>query len=311
LETVIEQYGLPDSTDIQFYLRGINDTYKLYVPGGLNLALKVSRHGWRRRDQLNYESRLLDHISSNGVSVAAPVKSVDGSYLFECEAPEGGRFLSVTHWIEGSNQRNNPSLSGSSKLGEHLAKIHLCGQSLPGSTDQQLEYYSDTKSYGSDLSDILSLLNVDHGFLSGLMEYVSRYKDVISKDLPKGPCHGDVHGGNAIDNPDGRVSLIDFDVCGFGYLSFDVASYLWSVALFDWSDNHNQAFLEGYESVRALSDTERQVFPFFDLLRDLWHLVTWARNADCLGTHWFHPTHIGRRMDMLREKADRLSWLDR
>jgi len=308
LNAACREFELPPNTDIQFFLRGINDTYKLYGVDQKNYALKVSRHGWRDRSQLEYESRLLSHFYDCGLSVAKPLKSKSGSYLVKFDAPEGPRFLSLTQWIEGVNQRTCPSLDGSEKLGRYLALLHHAGDNFDSAFKNPIEYLSDILAYGSYFEDILSLIGVDNKFLEELLQNITAFAAQIPPELPMGPCHGDVHGGNIILDNKGKVSLIDFDVCGYGFTSFDVASYLWSIDLFKWDTKHKEAFLTTYESVRPLTKDEYDHLPFFELLRDIWHLVTWARNADHLGSNWFHPTNIERRLKMLHSRAKTLGW---
>ena len=42
------------------------------------------------------------------------------------------------------------------------------------------------------------------------------------KDLPQGNCHGDLHKGNLLQNPDGRIFIVDFDTACKAPVMFDI-----------------------------------------------------------------------------------------
>lgn len=62
-----------------------------------------------------------------------------------------------------------------------------------------------------------------------------------------------------------------------------------------------EAFLEGYESVRALSQTELEALPSFVILRQIWLLGIGAKNQGSLGPDLFESWVFNKCMPFIRE----------
>ena len=68
-------------------------------------------------------------------------------------------------------------------------------------------------------------------------------------------CHGDLHTGNARFDKDGRLTLFDFDSCGYGWRAIDIGVYHVSYDWIDLSDRTRlekdrfwEAFVDGYDA---------------------------------------------------------------
>ena len=94
------------------------------------------------------------------------------------------------------------------------------------------------------------------------------------KDLPQGNCHGDLHRGNLLQNPDGRIFLVDFDTACKAPVMFDI------MVMCDMTDYFNlkqedikltkevyQKFLSGYLGSLKLSREEILSFPYWVAIR--------------------------------------------
>jgi len=82
-----------------------------------------------------------------------------------------------------------------------------------------------------------------------------------------GFCHGDTGSANAHITTDGHLTLFDFDLCGVGWRAYDIGTFL-----IDEPETIGHAFLEGYESVRALTAVERAAIPIFQIVQSIWVL---------------------------------------
>jgi Ser/Thr protein kinase RdoA (MazF antagonist) len=92
-----------------------------------------------------------------------------------------------------------------------------------------------------------------------------------------GVIGGDFHGGNHFCTKNGDITLFDFDLCGFGWRTYDLAIFKW--ALFNvcrraprvknrallW-----QAFLEGYRSIKELNQDQISMIAPFVQARQVW-----------------------------------------
>lgn len=61
-----------------------------------------------------------------------------------------------------------------------------------------------------------------------------------------------------------QVTLFDFDHCGYGWRAYDLAPF------YHAPDALQKAFFQGYETLRPLTQGERDCLPIFAKLRMLW-----------------------------------------
>ncbi|NEQ53984.1 MAG: phosphotransferase [Leptolyngbya sp. SIO3F4] len=88
-------------------------------------------------------------------------------------------------------------------------------------------------------------------------------------NLDYGLCHGDLHGENAHEYG-GKVTHFDFDCCGFGWRIYDLATFKWVIRLLGKEDRLWSSFLEGYRSIREISDLDLSLIEPFVVMRDIW-----------------------------------------
>jgi len=125
-------------------------------------------------------------------------------------------------------------------------------------------------------------------------ELRSGIESLLSQEAPLyGFCHGDHHGGNVHEDEQGTMALFDFDCWAYGWRAYDVGVFLWSHAGAGWdpvtkgkTTRRWNAFLEGYEQVRSLTEAERAAAKLFVPIRHIWLDVV----ADV------PPGELGRRL---------------
>ena len=69
------------------------------------------------------------------------------------------------------------------------------------------------------------------------------------------------------------MKLFDFDLCGYGWRAFDLA-----LVRLQFDDLHWAVFLDAYDSVRPMSDAERDSIADFVSLWPMWHIGDLLRN---------------------------------
>lgn len=129
---------------------------------------------------------------------------------------------------------------------------------------------------------------------------------VLGEYLARIHQYGDLHRGNVHFNGN-KPTIFDFDCMGYGYRAYDICIYAWNESF------HNQeylntdewkSFLEGYESIRKLTEAEKECIPAFMALRQVWlmglHADVMNRNAGCC---WFQNDYFIRQMDAFRRYA--------
>jgi hypothetical protein len=111
----------------------------------------------------------------------------------------------------------------------------------------------------------------------------------LSHDSPAyGLIHGDVIRANALVQPDGNVTVIDFDWYGPGWRAYDIASYLLTIHGDPNEQSYAEAFLSGYDSVRALAADEYKLLPLFEAVRAVLEIGTPAQHVNEWGSAYLY-----------------------
>jgi Ser/Thr protein kinase RdoA (MazF antagonist) len=80
--------------------------------------------------------------------------------------------------------------------------------------------------------------------------------------------HADLHPYNMLFD-DGRIQLIDFDDCGYGWHMYDIAVALYNYRNHERFIDIRDALAVGYRSLRPLSGSALSLLPMFFLIRAL------------------------------------------
>lgn len=120
-----------------------------------------------------------------------------------------------------------------------------------------------------------------------------------------GICVGDVHSGNTHFTEQNEPTLFDFDQCGYGWRAFDIAKFLHVAMRMKTDVTVRNSFLEGYQSIRKLSETELAVIPAFITAAHIWVMAISASLVeDVLAYGWFTDDWLDARLAMLKSFDD-------
>ena len=92
-----------------------------------------------------------------------------------------------------------------------------------------------------------------------------------------GLIHADLRPSNIIKGPDGELTLIDFDDCGYSWYMYDFAAALTFVEHKPYAPAMAQRWVEGYRSVGKLNDSSLDLACALSMLRRL-QMIGWSRN---------------------------------
>jgi Ser/Thr protein kinase RdoA (MazF antagonist) len=128
--------------------------------------------------------------------------------------------------------------------------------------------------------------------------------------LDWGPCHGDFSAGNFHLSDGDRVGIFDFDFCGPGWRSSDLAHVQWT-ALFQGRQSTWTSFLDGYVSTRPLSRPDIDAIPLFHVARRLYFLSLHLVNATAWGAGHNTGRYVRSEVAFFRSwEADELpAWI--
>jgi Ser/Thr protein kinase RdoA (MazF antagonist) len=301
---------------VEFWNRGVNDTYRVQVRAGgrtRKAYLRVYRHRWRTRRQIQGEVDLLLSLRQRRADVAYPIAKPDGTCIEELQAPEGRRYAVLYSAAQGVMPRLDAALCR--RFGRLAGALHA-------HCDASGERFSRARFSRPPL-DLENLVRAPLRTIAGFIE--SRRSDVgelkavarqlsarVTSLLPArapefGLCHGDLYAGNLARSATGRLTLFDFDNCGYGWRAYDLADFLWTrgagftrAARLQRARDWN-AFVEGYRSARALSAAELQAAHAFVPLRLIWLMGLHIRLRADRGANWVGPAYIDERLEFIRQ----------
>lgn len=258
-------------------------------------------------EQLPFYLHFMQHLAARGMPVPDPVANVGGEILHALK----GRPAVVVNRLPGESV-TAPMASHCRSVGEVLARMHLAGTDYPRhqANPRGLQWWSEVVPVvGRCVSDAQRSL-----LLSELAFQKQIAASFTYEHLPKGPVHADLFRDNVLFDSGQLTGVIDFYFAGCDAFLFDIA-----VCLNDWcvdgrtgqqQDERTDAFLSGYESVRALTSAERTLLPamqragaFRFWLSRLWDLHL-PREAALLNAH--DPAHFERILQVLRGEKNRV-----
>jgi Ser/Thr protein kinase RdoA (MazF antagonist) len=257
----------------KIYKRGLNDTYLVEAEQNHPYILRVYRHGWRTLDAINFELELLHYLHSCNLPVAYPIAKTTGEFTEAIASPEGQRYAAVFSYAPGQAIGKNINSEQSQQLGEVVASIHQA-------TDNFTSRFSRPELDCAYLLDwamaAISLLfqhrNSDINYFLKLSAQIKA--QLVNLALPQtspsyGICIGDVHSENAhfVGN---QPTLFDFDQCGYGWRSFDIAKFIHTIHRWQLDANITKSFMQGYQKIRQLSQAEVNAIPIFIQVAHIW-----------------------------------------
>lgn len=289
--------------------RGFNDVYELRSAGGGRLVPRLANRRPRGAANTAYETGLLRCLQTAGVAVAGALPTRSGADWIELQAPEGARPLVVFEHLDGHAPGRD--LSDIGLMGAELARIHEASIGYDG--PPSLYHLDLDHLLLKPLSRLAGAPTVNSFLQDGFCAIAARLQQTIGDGagLARAHCHGDCHGSNAfiVDRPVGRrAAFFDFDEAGPGWLAYELAVYLWYLAMRKGMAVGDeklaarwQAFLDGYRSVRATPSADLDAVPLFVGVRHLWFLGEFASRvpewgAESLSTNWLGAEleHLGR-----------------
>ncbi len=251
MRAFLSQYDLGEFVSLQGIAQGItNSNYFLNTSSG-KFVLTIFEV--LKQEELPFFLELNQHLSQKGVACAAPIAKKNG----ELAANLSGKPACLVSCLKGSDTAC-PSEQQCFSTGAMLAKMHLAGQDFPlrMANPRYTDWWTEACQRLMPVMDAQ-----DAELLQSEIEYVNCH---AGNHLPSGIIHADLFKDNVLVSGNDVVGFIDFYYACEGNFMYDLA-----IAVNDWArtaDNTihpalEKAFLDGYASVRPLSDEERQYYP--------------------------------------------------
>jgi Ser/Thr protein kinase RdoA (MazF antagonist) len=285
----------------------VRDTYLVTSHDGPYI-FSIYGHADRTVEEISAEMDLLDHLTANGLTVPSPLRSIRGERLLQFDAPEGIRFGALFSYIPGEHLDRRPDPDLARRFGRAVASVHQLSDTLSAPLlrpwidfDQMVDVPIKAFAAMTQRTDAVDYLQDVAGMLC------SRFTALPSKPPYVGLVHGDVIPSNAQIMLDGKLALLDFDFCGYGWRVYDIATYLGEVTYWDAGAAVAEAFVAGYEEVRPMAEWERSAIPLFEAARHIHSFGTPAAKVNEWGSAYLSDQMIDTLLDGIRSAVEKIN----
>ncbi|MGH8494452.1 MAG: homoserine kinase [Moraxellaceae bacterium] len=257
IQAFVESYGLPAAVNLQPIKGGIeNSNYFLTLSDGRDLVLTLFEE--LAENEAAFLSPLLTHLHEAGIPVAAPLAN---------------RHAHALNHLAGKPAQLAPRLAGSHPHMPGMAQCRAMGTALAGLHTALSAYpLARENAHGPQWWDAVAnrwlpqLAATDKSLLQNVL---ARYAQVVQENptLPSGLIHGDLFRDNTLMSADVVTAILDFSETSHDHWLLDIAITVNDFCR-HWPDDapdaaRREAFLQGYESRRPLTATEKQALPIF------------------------------------------------
>jgi Ser/Thr protein kinase RdoA (MazF antagonist) len=272
VDHVLSRYPIGKIRNCVFWIRGLSDIY-LVESDHSRYVLRVSHAHWRSHPEIQFELEFLNFLYQKQIPVAYPLCTQDSKLAIKIHAPEGYRYAALFTYAKGAVALGDLNRSQAQKLGETLAVLHNVAQDFQCTDNRPhltINYLLDDSCH-----DLLPFLSSQGQVY--ITEAIAKIKEQIAKLPVKAPfwtvCWGDPHSGNVHFTENNEATLFDFDQCGYGWRTFDIAKFLQVTLQAGISPSVRKAFLQGYQQMQPLQDIELQSLQPLMQMAQIW---SWA-----------------------------------
>ncbi len=255
LKHFLAQYDVGELTSYKGIAEGVENSNFLLHTTRDPLILTLYEKRVEKSD-LPFFLGLMQHLSEHGLSCPLPLPRRDGELLGELS----GRPAALISFLEGMWLRK-PEAKHCREVGKALAGMHLAGEGfeIKRPNALSLEGWKTLWKKSAARAD-----EVETGLEREITAELAFLQAHWPKNLPAGVIHADLFQDNVFFLGDELSGLIDFYFACNDLLAYDVSICL-NAWCFEKDGSYNvtkgSALLEGYYSVRPLSDAERDALP--------------------------------------------------
>ena len=301
---VKEQYRLPGEAAARILKTGISHTY-LISTHTEKYIFRVYTIGWRTEKEILEEIRLLQLLKDNAIPVSYPIADNAANYVQQLQAPEGRRYAVLFSFARGEKQLNY-SAERHYQAGEIMARMHQLTQDL------RLERVTYTPGVLLDdsfsrLQQFLPPAAAEMKWMEKMQRYLHEtFRNINEESVRKGAVHLDIWFDNMVFDPQGGITLFDFDFCGNGWLFLDIGYYILQVFSTEKEGNDFEiktaAFLKGYESVTPVSAAEKELLPAAGAAIYFFYLGVQCNRYDNWSNVFLNEIYLKRFINLLVKK---------
>lgn len=320
LRAALPRWGLSAGTELALLTVSENATFRARDPQtGADLVFRVHRPGYHTLDEIESELAWLAALSREGVvDTLTPVPQISGHLIGSIDDAGAQRHVVAFEFLPGKEPDEASGLAGwYRKLGAVNARLHAHARAWtppPG-------FIRKTWNFESTLGDIqlwgdwragLGLTPEGRQMLEETAATLRRQLAAYGETPDRfGLVHADMRLANLLIDGE-RLSVIDFDDCGFSWYLYDFAAAISFLEHEPYIPALLDAWIAGYRSVAPLSDDDVAMIPIFIMLRRML-LTAWIAShsetptAQALGEGYTGGTVALARAFLAKHTAESIS----
>ena len=255
IEEILSNYNLGKLDSFKGIEEGIENTNYFLSVNKKKLILTVYEKRVKSED-LPFFSNLMSSLNKAKFKCPAPVRNNNNSTITNFN----GKKLMIVSFLEGK-AKSNLSPENCKAIGIETAKMHELTKNFKIKRHNDLSINS-WRSLFDTVKDQCSTLHKDLPKL--IKENLNSVEKNWPKDLPKGIIHADLFHDNIFFNKDKFSGIIDFYFSCEDFFAFEIAICFNALCFDGVKENLSfnvtkaKSFINGYSSVRKLTDLEKQ-----------------------------------------------------
>jgi len=281
-EFIRERYRLSQNCTCKLFRTGINHTYFI-DDDETKYVLRVYFYNWRSKSQILEEIKLLNLLKENNISISYPIADIEGNFIQDINAPEGIRHAVLFSFAEGKKIRFMDTATCFS-IGSLMARMHLVTQNR---NIERINYNTESllKLPYEQVKKIFSETLEEMQFIKKQSDEISKaFENIDPASLKEGIVPLDIWYDNMNVTDDNKITIFDFDFCGNGLLILDVAYFCKQLFHIETDKEEYklkvQSFLNGYQSLKKLSEQEIKMIPIAGSAIWIFYLGVQAQRFD-------------------------------
>jgi len=255
LKDFFSKYNLGKLLNHEGIKEGIENTNYLTETEKGKFILTVYEKRVEEKD-LPFFISLMRNLYDKNFPSPEPIINRNGNYISEILKKKA----SVVSFIKG-NTKKNLSPNECYQVGNYTAKLHRITKNLSSKRENKLSVNSWREIYNRVKKDCSKI----HPNLSNIIEKnLNEIETDWPKNIPSGIIHADLFPDNIFFNKNKLSGIIDFYFSCNDYYAFEIAICLNALCFEGKNENLSfnvtkaKKFIDGYSSVRVLTDDEKK-----------------------------------------------------
>jgi homoserine kinase type II len=255
IEEILSNYNLGKLDSFKGIEEGIENTNYFLSVNKKKFILTIYEKRVKSED-LPFFSNLMSSLNKANFKCPSPVINNTNSTITNFD----NKKLMIVSFLEGQ-AKSNLSPDNCKSVGIETAKMHELTKNMKIKRQNDLSVNS-WRDLFENVKDRCSKLHKDLPKL--IEESLNNVEKKWPKDLPKGIIHADLFHDNIFFNKDKFSGIIDFYFSCEDFFAFEIAICFNALCFDGLKDNLSfnvtkaKNFIDGYSSIRQLSDLEKQ-----------------------------------------------------